>query len=111
MNIKEKVLSALRWTVLARVTAQAVTWGITLVVIRLLQPSDYGLMAMSEVFMGLLLLLSDAGLGQALVQAKTVSERQIRQLFGLLVLLSVALFAVLFLAAPAIGAYYGKPKV
>jgi O-antigen/teichoic acid export membrane protein len=111
VNIKEKVLSALRWTVLARVTAQAVTWGITLVVIRLLQPSDYGLMAMSEVFMGLLLLLSDAGLGQALVQAKTVSERQIRQLFGLLVLLSVALFAVLFLAAPAIGAYYGKPKV
>ncbi|MHC4973465.1 MAG: lipopolysaccharide biosynthesis protein [Planctomycetota bacterium] len=111
MNIKEKVLSALRWTVAARVTAQAVTWGITLVVIRLLAPADYGLMAMSEVFFGLLLMLSDAGLGQALVQAKKVSERQTRQLFGVLVLMSVALFAVLFLAAPAIGAYYGKPKV
>jgi O-antigen/teichoic acid export membrane protein len=111
VNIKEKVLSALRWTVLARVTAQAVTWGITLIVIRLLQPADYGLMAMSEVFFGLLLMLSDAGLGQALVQAKTVSERQTRQMFGVLVLLSATLFAVLFLAAPAIGTYYGKPKV
>jgi len=111
VNLKEKVLSALRWTVLARVSAQAVTWGITLVVIRLLAPSDYGLMAMSEVFFGLLLMLSDAGLGQALVQAKKISERQIRQLFGVLVLMSVTLFAALFLAAPAIGAYYGKPLV
>jgi len=111
VNIKEKVLSALRWTVLARVTAQAVTWGITLVVIRLLAPADYGLMAMSEVFFGLLLMLSDAGLGQALVQAKTINERQTRQMFGVLVLMSAALFAALFLAAPAIGAYYGKSKV
>ena len=99
MDIKEKVLSALRWTVLARVTAQAVTWGITLVVIRLLAPSDYGLMAMSEVFFGLLLMLSDAGLGQALVQAKKVTDRQTRQLFGVLVLMSATLFAVLFFAA------------
>jgi O-antigen/teichoic acid export membrane protein len=110
-NIKEKVLSALRWTVIGRFTSQLLTWGITLVVIRLLQPADYGLMAMSEVVFSLLMVLSSAGLGSALIQAKDVNDRQIRQMFGMLLVVNVALFAVLFLGAPLIGAYYQKPRV
>lgn len=37
------VLGALRWNVTMRTTAQIVNWLITIVVVRLLTPSDYGL--------------------------------------------------------------------
>lgn len=111
MDIKSKVISALRWTAIARFSAQLMTWAVTIVVIRLLSPADYGLMAMSEVFFALLMILSDAGLGSALIQAAEVSERQVRQVFGALCLINGGLFALLVLAAPMIGAYYQEPRV
>ncbi len=61
-------MSALRWTVGARLTAQVVTWAITLIVIRILSPADYGLLAMATVFIGFLAMFSEFGLGSAIVQ-------------------------------------------
>jgi hypothetical protein len=37
-----KVLSALRWSAATRLVGQAVSWAMTIFVIRLLSPSDYG---------------------------------------------------------------------
>jgi len=111
MNIKDKVVSALRWTALARFSAQLITWGITLVVIRLLDPADYGLMAMSEVLFALLMMMSCAGLSSALIQAKEISDRQVRQMFGLLLIVNLTLAGILFLGSPFVGAYYGKASV
>jgi O-antigen/teichoic acid export membrane protein len=110
-DLKGRVLTALRWTAAARFTAQLIMWAITLVVIRILRPEDYGLMAMAEVFFALLLLLSTRGLSAALIQAKEVSERQIRQLFGVLLVVNTGLFAILFLTAPLIALYYQEPRV
>ena len=110
-DIKSKVLSALRWTAAARFSAQLITWSITLVVIRILDPSDYALMAMSEVVFSLLLMTSSTGFESALIQAKEVSRLQVRQIFGTIILLNAVLFAALFLVAPWIGAYYRDPRI
>jgi O-antigen/teichoic acid export membrane protein len=47
-----------------------VSWLSTLVVIRLLSPTDYGLMAMTIVFTSLLTLISQMGVSSALIQTK-----------------------------------------
>ena len=44
-GFKKKVLTALRWTVLFRFGGQLIAWVMTIFVIRLLDPRDYGLMA------------------------------------------------------------------
>ena len=110
-NLKNRVLSALRWTAVARLTAQVITWAVTIVVIRVLDPADYGLMAMSEVVFGLLMMMSTAGLGSALIQAKDIDDSQVRRMFGVLLLVNGALFAALFLGAPLVGSYYREPRV
>ena len=47
MSLRNQVLAGLKWTVLGRLASQMVTWAITIYVIRLLSPEDYGLMALA----------------------------------------------------------------
>ena len=63
MSLRSQALSGFRWTASARLLSQAITWAITLVVIRLLSPSDYGLVAMATVFIVILTIFSEFGLG------------------------------------------------
>ena len=48
-SLKRQALSGMRWTVSARVLVQLITWPSTIIVMRLLNPRDYGLVAMSTV--------------------------------------------------------------
>ena len=52
MNLKHQVISGLRWSAGVRLVSQAFTWAVTLIVVRLLTPADYGLLAMAMVFVG-----------------------------------------------------------
>src|SRR5450631_1556722 len=102
MTIRAQVMSGLRWTVGARLTAQLVTWAITLVVIRILTPADYGLLAMASIFVALLAIFSELGLGPAVVQRDHVDVATLRQVFGTVLVIHVALASLLTLAAPLI---------
>jgi len=59
MTLRSKVLAGLFWTGGARLGSQLITWAITIVVIRTLSPSDYGLLAMATVFVNFLVLMAE----------------------------------------------------
>lgn len=109
--LAERVKGAVMWRSGSQIVAQLVTWASTFLVIRLLDPSDYGLFAMTQVVLVLLNLMNGWGFASALVQRETVEPRQVRQVFGLLILLNSSLAAMQFLAAPLAAAYYRQPEV
>ena len=106
MNLKQKVMSGLRWTAGGKFLGQLITWGITIVIIRLLSPSDYGLMSLTSVFVGFLAMLSELGMGAAVVQQKILTRDTLKSLFGLLLLVSVIVYLSLIFAAPLIADFY-----
>jgi len=106
-----QVRRAVIWRSGSQIVAQTVAWSSTFLVIRLLDPSDYGLFAMTQVILVLLNLLNGYGLASALVRAKEVDDREVRQVMGLLMLLNGALAVAQFAAAPLIAAYYRQPMV
>lgn len=91
--------------------SQVITWAITLIVVRLLSPTDYGLLAMATVFIGFLQMFSELGLGPALVQKAELNDRILRQTFGIVLVLNLALATSLALAAPWIGIFFAEPRV
>ncbi len=109
--IGQQVISSLKWLGSARLLGQLVTTIVTLVVIRLLEPSDYGLLAMASVFLGLIMLLNEMGLGAALVQQKDVSRQEMEQVFGLLISVNMLLFALIYLIAPTVAWFFREPRV
>lgn len=111
MSLRSQALSGFRWTVSVRLLSQSVTWAITLVVIRLLTPSDYGLLAMSTVFVAFLAMFSELGLGAAIVQKAEVDEPLLKRAFGLILTIHFSLAALLALSAPLIAIFYDDPRV
>jgi O-antigen/teichoic acid export membrane protein len=109
---RSRVLSALGWTAATRILAQAFTWAVTLVVVRLLTPSDYGLVAMATVFIGFLTLMNELGMGAALIQTREpIGDALLRRVTGLVVLVNAALFGILSAAAPLIAGFFDEPRL
>ena len=104
-------MSALFWAGGGRVLGQVFTWAITIVVIRLLSPSDYGLLAMATVFVSFLHLLAEAGLGYAIVQVPELDALKLRRIFGAVILIDLALFLLQVAAAPAIAHFFEEERL
>jgi O-antigen/teichoic acid export membrane protein/glycosyltransferase involved in cell wall biosynthesis len=93
----------------ARFGTQLFQWSVTLFVTRLLLPGDYGTMTAGVLFVGLADMLAEAGIGKALVQKKELARADLAQAFTLGLLLSVALYAGLFVLAGPAAAFQHEP--
>lgn len=109
MNIRGKVMSALRWSAAARLLGQAFSWGVTITVIRLLAPHDYGLMAMAMVIVSGLILLNTFGLDAVLVQQKDLSLQARRQMFGIIIIVNLLCFLLCLWGAGIVASFYDEP--
>lgn len=110
-GMKAQVMSALRWSAIAKFGGQLVNWGMTLVVIRLLTPADYGLVAMLTILFMFLNMLGDMGFGSSITQAADLSTKEIRQTFGAALIVNVLIGAALILLAPAVASFYVEPRL
>jgi O-antigen/teichoic acid export membrane protein len=109
---RDQVVRALKWTVIGRFGTQLVSWAVTILVMRLLVPGDYGLLAMATIFSSLFAVVAEVGLGSSLVQSTEVSARQMRQVFAVVLLSNSAVFAVMaFVIAPLAAAFFAEARL
>lgn len=106
-----RVRSAILWRSGSQIIAQLVTWSATFIVIRMLQPEDYGLFAMTQFVIACMVMVNGYGLTSALVQAAHVDKKRVRQIFGILLVISATLATIQFIAAPYAAAYFRAPIV
>lgn len=106
-----QVRRAIFWRTGSQVVAQTISWSATLIVIRLLNPADYGLFAMAQVMMTFMDFLNGYGFASSLIQSKEVSRQAIRQALGLMMVMNLSIAALQYALAPTVAAYYGKPVV
>ena len=106
-----RVRNAVIWRSGTQIFGQIVSWVSTFLVIRILDPSDYGLVAMTAVLTLLLSLVNGYGFANAVVQRDVIDSKILRQLFGLLILFNAALAAIQIGIAPYAAQYYQEPLV
>jgi len=82
-----------------------------MILARLLEPTDFGLVGMVTAFTGALGLFRDFGLSAATIQRATITEEQVSTLFWISLLIGVALGLVALAIAPAIVALYHEPRL
>lgn len=110
-SLRDLVRSAVIWRSGTQIIGQIITWAVTFVVIRILNPSDYGLYAMTGVVMNLLSLVNGYSLANAAIQKPVLTPHMLRQLLGMLIVLNLALATIQFTAAPFVADYYGHAVV
>ena len=108
-NSKIKVLSGLAWRFAERCGAQGVSFIVSIVLARILSPSDYGLIGLITVFISIATVFAQSGLGQALVQRKNIDNTEFSTVFHFSLVFSIVLYVILFLCSPIIAHFYNEP--
>ena len=106
MNNKIKFISNLFWRYAERSGAQIVTFLVSVVLARILEPSVYGTVALITVFTNILQVFVDSGLGNALIQKKGADNTDFSTVFFFNIAFCLALYALLFIAAPLLATFY-----
>lgn len=83
----------------------------TMIVARIITPSDYGVLAMSGPVLAFVYLFQDLGLSAATVQAKEIRNEQSSTIFWVNIAVSLLIAALLIIASPAISDFYGDERV
>ncbi len=107
-ELRPKIRSAYTWSIAGTVTRHGFQFVVSILLARLLAPSDYGLIGMVTVFVGMLSIVQDLSIGRAVVHFDEPDEAlptyvTTATLFG-------ALLTVLaYLSAPWVAAFYHEP--
>lgn len=107
----KKVFNNFIWRFLERVGAQGVTFIVSIVLARLLDPSVYGTVALVTVFTSIMQVFIDSGLGNALIQKKDADDLDFSSVFYFNITVCICLYLVMFIAAPYIAAFYKIPEL
>ena len=111
MSIERQTAVALKWTGIAKLGGQVVTWAITLVVLRLLAPADYGLMALVAVVISVFMNISEMGLGSSVVQAQKLGGDELAKVSALVIALNVGACLLLLAAAPLVALAFHEERL
>lgn len=108
-NIKGKsVVSGLIWSFGERITAQLVTFLITILLARILTPEDYGTVSLILVFVTLPTYLFHMDLENHLFKRENSTERDFSTIFWCSFSFSILLYILSFVSSPYIAAFYGN---
>lgn len=108
---KDKVLSGLVWTFGERILAQGVSFVLSIILARILMPSEYGIIAMVMVFINIANVFTSTGFGESLVQKKNADELDFSTVFYCTFSLSVVIYIILFICAPYIAKFYHTKEI
>ena len=112
MQITSKsVASNLIWRFLERCGAQGVTFVVSIILARLLDPEVYGTIALVTVFITILNVFVDSGFGTALIQKKDADDTDFSTVFYFNIVFSIILYLLMFFAAPLIARFYENPDL
>src|SRR5437879_5087169 len=110
-NLDRSLAQGIAWTGGIKWLTQLVSWASTLIVARLITPTDDGLFAMAMVYAGFIQLVNELGLSLAIVQYRDLTRSQIAQLGGLALIASVILFGASVAFSGAIATFFEQPVV
>lgn len=108
-NLKEKTAQGLFWGFLSSGGMQLLNLIIGIFLARLLSPGEYGIVGMLAIFTLLANNLQESGFGVALINIKNITHNDYNSVFWFNVGTSVLLYAILFLCAPLIAAFFHQP--
>lgn len=107
-DTKNKVLSGLIWKFGERITAQVVTFVVSVVLARLLPTEAYGLITLVTIFITFANCIVVNGFGSSLIQKKDANNIDFSSVLYFQIGASLILYLILFFAAPLIASFFGE---
>lgn len=102
-------ISAAIWSFLEKLSSQAVSFVIGIVLARLLTPYVYGVVGITAIFIAISNVFIDAGFANALIQNQHRTEKDLSTAFYFNVVVGLVCYAILWVATPFISSWFNEP--
>lgn len=106
MGLKEKTISGILWSFTEQFSGKLLSFIITIVLARILEPAEFGIIAMFAVFINIGTSLMDSGLTSSLIRTNNANERDYSTVFFFNLIGSAVIYSILFLLAPYLALFY-----
>lgn len=108
-NLKNKAAKGLLWGGFFSISNQFLGLVFSIIIARILQPSDFGLVAMLSIFTSLATIFQESGFVFVLTNRTNVTREQYSSVFWFNIIISFSIYLLFFLLAPAIASFYNEP--
>lgn len=108
-NLKVKAARGLFWSSVDRFSSQGISFVFSIFLARILDISDYGIVAMIVVFMAVAQTFVDSGFSSALIRKPDLNEEDKSTAFYFNIVVGLACYGILFIASPLIAVFYDEP--
>lgn len=102
-------VNSVLWSAIERFSVQIIQFVLTIILSRLISPSDYGLIAMLAIFLQIAQSFVDSGFSNALIQKNDRTEKDYTTVFVFNIFISILVYIILFISAPHISIFYDEP--
>lgn len=109
MTLKKQALGGFIWSFLQQFSTQLIAFTVQLILARILTPSEFGLIGLLTVFIGIGTALFEGGMTSSLIRVVSVDTKDYSTVFFFNLGVSVLIYLLFFLAAPYIALFYKQP--
>ncbi|WNM20222.1 lipopolysaccharide biosynthesis protein [Flavobacterium capsici] len=106
MSLNSATKKNVKWSFIETISLKLISFILSIILARLLSPSDFGLLAIINVFYLLTVLFIDGGLKEALIQKKDATNIDFSTMFWLNIFKGIFFYVLLFFLAPFIEEFY-----
>ncbi|SFV31386.1 MOP flippase family protein [Thermoflavifilum thermophilum] len=110
-SLTNKVVKGVLWNGFGNIVAQVLQFATSIILMRLLHPSDYGLLSMAMICTGFAGIFNEFGLGTAIVQRNKISERELSSIFWMNLINGFLFTLLLYLASNSISYFFHAPEL
>ena len=110
-SLKKRTAKGIFWSSVERFSVQGVYFVVTLIIARVLDPKDYGLVGMLTVFISVAQSFVDSGFTQALIRKKDRTEFDNSTVFFFNIVVSTIFYCILYGIAPWVSDFYKEPEL
>lgn len=110
-SLKDKTVKGIGWSAIDNIAGHLVTFVVSVVLARLLTPEHYGLIGIIAIFTAVCQTLINAGFTTALIRKKDATEDDYNTVFIVNLVMSLMLYAVIFLCAPFIAEFFHNEEL
>lgn len=111
INLKQKTISGIAWNTVGKISNQILQFILSVILMRLLLPQDYGLLAMAMVLIGFAGIFSEFGFSSALVQNQNINESHKSSIFWLNIIIGSVLTFLFFIFADKFAQFYSNDNL
>lgn len=108
-DLKTKAFAGSIWSFLEKISILLVQFVVGVILARLLDPEDYGLVALTLIFTTIAAAITDGGFEKSLINKQSLSNLQINTVFYINVLLGLLTMLLIVICAPSIAAFFKEP--